>query len=1288
MIINKISDKLNTKLIAQQYLKYIEEGADPSEILVICFNSKSKKNVETQILQTFKENILSDFNIYTFNGLVYNTILNNWCELEDLLKKEDCIISPNLVGLEVSQLLLKQIIKEQVVKGYNSKKSLLHQIFRRYSLIVNNHLSATEIKHKSEILKEAFGEDANNIINLFKSKTLDLRCFDYIRQSQIFSYIYNNTGYFKKIKYLIFEDADEATPLMIDFVKVLSSQLKSHYIILDKMGASRCGYLCADIEAPQKFEKIFNDTIQDYDKKIVDNTLWNNVFNEQKTVIKNINSFNFSKRLEMIDNVIQHIIKLLKNKTKLSDIAIISPIQDSMLKYVLKEGLSNYNIKFLSGNEKLAENPLIKSVLIILKLVLSQSVDEYELRFVLSNCLKIPIKNSQEILENYKKTNELSECDAGLYTEKYNKLCQVVDFLKNSDAKLSKKSLYIYDELVHSVDKNNLKKFSFFIKELQDFEKTFKSNYDKNIEEEIIVQLENTIIAENPYSVIELEEDEIVVATPQKIIDNKINTKYQFWLDISSSEWQRTDSGPLYNAWVFQKNWHKDEYTVEDNIAYTQQKIARFLRKLYLNAKEIFTYSSLFDSQGVENIGGIEEFCVVETEENNKKSDVQPFKIIPRDDQKPVLDYKSGRMAISAVPGAGKTTILLALIVKLLERGIKPENIYVMTYMESASRNFKERIKLLYPTSSKLPNISTIHGLALRIIKENSNYERIGLNPDFEICDDIQRGRIIRYLSKNINKDEVEDFDRALSVLKLSGAKLNYKQNPQMLRLMSLKRGTVDEAKLARFLKFFHLYQKTLISQGLIDYDDILISAVRLLEQNPDVLTYYQNICEYMIEDEAQDSSFIQQKLINLLCAKHNNLIRCGDINQAITTTFTNADVTGFKNFIETSQQVNMNCSQRCCEGVWKLANSLVDVGENLLPNAFYKIYMHPVKDKNPIEPNAIFANIYDKGSDEKRTILKTIKSLFRENTKSTIGILLRNNFQVNAWTKYINDAGLRTITRNECLSQKEIFKVIFSILQLVESPFNNTVVIETYKTLSECGIFKSGMEEFIENYEGCFVSQENDCITEPDLSKFHWDMNYWLSFSELSIDKLALKIGLHYFSGSIEKSNIFLISTLIAKIDNGKFKQTLDRLNDISNKPALSGFKFFAPEDENADSGGKVQIMTLHKSKGDEFDYVFIPELSEKNLSLDITQLKLKKSSNFMENVRGLKTGYKQKSEYEQKEDIIAEDFRLLYVAITRAKRRLYISVSRKDKYFGRMQTIEPSIVFEELLTKYPLNS
>ena len=126
-------------------------------------------------------------------------------------------------------------------------------------------------------------------------------------------------------------------------------------------------------------------------------------------------------------------------------------------------------------------------------------------------------------------------------------------------------------------------------------------------------------------------------------------------------------------------------------------------------------------------------------------------------------------MAISAVPGAGKTSILLALILKLLDKGINPDNIFVMTYMESAARNFRERIKAIRENSTQLPNISTIHGLALRILKENGNFERLGLSSDFDICDDTQRARIVKEASSDLKlkKTELDEFDRAISVLKI-----------------------------------------------------------------------------------------------------------------------------------------------------------------------------------------------------------------------------------------------------------------------------------------------------------------------------------------------------------------------------------------------------------------------------------------------------------------------------------------------------------------------------------------
>lgn len=524
------------------------------------------------------------------------------------------------------------------------------------------------------------------------------------------------------------------------------------------------------------------------------------------------------------------------------------------------------------------------------------------------------------------------------------------------------------------------------------------------------MQIENSIIAENPYSVLEFDRNDLIVSTPQKIIDNHISTKYQIWLDVSSSEWVKSDTGPLYNAWVFQKDWDKKTYTIDDNIKLSRDKNARVLRKLTLCAQNgVYAYSSLFDSNGVENYGAIEDFLVVETT-NDEETEVENsgFKIVPRPDQKPVLEYKSGYMGISAVPGAGKTTILLALIIKLLERGINPERIFVLTYMDSAARNFRERIKNVQKRSSRLPNISTIHGLSLRILKENGNYEKLGLSADFEICDDSQRGRILREIASkmHIESKTAEEFDRAVSIFKIAQGK--FKEQP-------------TDAKLRKFKTFFSLYQDNLKEYNLIDYDDMLTGSVRILKENPDILAHYQEICEYIIEDEAQDSSLIQQELIALLSGKHKNIIRCGDVNQSITSTFSNADVEGFRNFITQNYNVSMDCSQRCSKDVYECANKLVtlSLASKDSEKSFFKMLMHPVEGRNPKSVNGVQSLIFDSTIEEKNYILKVIKNTLSKNPDYTVGILLRYNYQVAAWQDLIENSGLKAITRNQCLEQK-----------------------------------------------------------------------------------------------------------------------------------------------------------------------------------------------------------------------------------------------------------------------------
>ena len=1265
-----------TDFLIEKYVKLLNSGVSASKILVLVQNSTLKQNFINAVLERLEIDSFEKLRVHSFFSLVYNSVSDNWAVLENVNPdKNRSVILPNLVGLEVSQFILKNIIKDVKFRGYNSRKSLLHQIFRRYSLIVQNNLSKDEVEERAKILKEPFKEDIDLTLKLFLQKTLKLRSFDYLRQCLVFNYIYKNTDYFKDIEYLILDDGDEITPVCFDFIEHLAPQLKEWYICYDFKGSSRVGYLSADKPAVWEFERLFKEKTVELEpqgklystaEKIFDNVLY-----DKGNILTDFSLQSPSKRSGMIDLAVREIKSLLDSGVPPCEIALITPCVDEMLRFTLAEKLKSVNLKPLSGSEKLIQNRLVLSVLNILKLNTALVLSEFNLRPVFNDFLNIPLKYCGKILQVFEEEKRLIDFEFPNpeHTEKYRAF---LEFINGQDCKkLSQQAFEVFDKFafLSACTREEIGKFNFFLKELKDFEDVFADEIAGH-EAEILLQIENSIISENPYSTLEVGENDLILATPQKIIDNQIRTKYQFWLDVSSQEWVKSDIGPLYNAWVYQKGWEKETFTVEDNLQLSRDKTARILRKLTLLAGErVSAYSSLFDGNGLENFGGIEDYIKVAHTESTKSGG---FRITPREDQKPVLDYRSGRMAISAVPGAGKTTILLALIVKLLEAKVPAENIFVMTYMESAARNFRDRIKNIFPDSAQLPNISTIHGLALRILKENNNFERLGLSGDFEICDDTVRGRLIRQIAAKtgVAEDELADFDRAVSIFKFLQV-----ENPQS-----------TDAKINKFLRFFAVYRQALLSRNLIDYDDILLYSVQLLERFEDVREYYQNICHFIIEDEAQDSSSLQQRLINLLSAKHGNLIRCGDINQAITTTFSNADVEGFWRFIEESRNVSMDCSQRCTKDVWTLANNLISwsEGKEFLKGSFYPMFMRPVEGRNPVSKNAVEAKVFPAPKEEKDFIVKEIRDIIKHDPKATIGILLRSNYQVNLWASHIESCGLKTITRTECLAQKLIFRVIFALLKVVLTPFDNETCANAYEILSELGTFKLKNTNYIREAKIPFVQFNPDEITDVEFSRFYWEILYWISQTSLTPEELAMKIGLYYFNTEIEKSNVYLIATLVKRLSlntQGGLKGIVAQLEELSRKNRVSGFNFFSQEDEN-DKGffeGKIQIMTMHKSKGDEFDYVFIPELTERNLTFEVSELKLKPSDNFNENLRRLSPAYRPKSQKDMMKQILTENLKLLYVAITRARKHLYISTYEKQRPNDKYTKV--NIIFRELL-------
>ena len=149
-----------TDMLIEKYAKLLNAGIPASKILVLVQNSQLKNKFVESTLNLLKIPAVEKLEVHSFFSLVYNSIIDNWAVLENINPYPGAEILPNLAGLEVSQFILKDIIKEVKFKGYNSKKSLLHQLFRRYSLIVQNNLSDDEVEWRSRILGESFADDA------------------------------------------------------------------------------------------------------------------------------------------------------------------------------------------------------------------------------------------------------------------------------------------------------------------------------------------------------------------------------------------------------------------------------------------------------------------------------------------------------------------------------------------------------------------------------------------------------------------------------------------------------------------------------------------------------------------------------------------------------------------------------------------------------------------------------------------------------------------------------------------------------------------------------------------------------------------------------------------------------------------------------------------------------------------------------------------------------------------------------------------------------------------------
>ena len=1331
--------------LVEKFIELVESGILTSEILVITLNSY-KKNVFSEKIRAkladLQINGIGELPVYTFNGIVYNSIKANWSLVEELIpenrgKRE---IIPNLCGLEVSELFIKSCIKkinkreklEDSLRDYKSHKSLKHQILRRHSLIANNFLDQDEIIDRSEILEEPMGKIAQEVLEELRKSANNYRCFDQYKQISTFFFLVDSGKIdFGRIKYLLVDDFDETTYSAQYFINKLIPKVKEFFIAVDTEGSSRRGYLCAN---PCGYEEIKSSNPSEIVNLTSEKTSYNDaqelshsIINDKTPYLSNIHLLeNSIRHVEMLEQVFAKI-KVLINNEKYSpdDIVLVVPSMDGTLKHALKEFFERENIdhQFLTGSKKIFDDPLVFGTLIILQLINEEwrfKPKTFEIRSLLTGMLRISTIFCEEILEEYEKTGKFDE-NIKLASEesanKFKALIKVINDLKEEKTALSMQVEKIFSELIlpNISENQNLEDFNRMVESLLGFEKLVRSRSVNMGNDEFsllkthssqnkvfsdkdwLILMKDTVVTDNPSSAPEIKGNCVKIATPQKVIDLEIESQIQIWLDVSSRQWMKDDTGPLYNAWVFNKNWQLPKYTPQIHKKLMLEKTAHVLRKLVLLCDDkIFCYASQLDVSGGENDGGIESFI----SEVKEKTEIK-FEFTPRKDQAAVLEYKSGKMAISAVPGAGKTKILEALIIKLIQDGINPEEILVLTYMDSAARNIRERIKTSCPDLVKFPHISTIHGLGLSIIKQGDNHTKIGLDSDFDICDDTLKFKIMQEIYNKLIKDNDYQFNSFNYDYPnaISQAKFLEISSESLGKYLSNKNAELYQ-ELFCFYPVYVEYQRILQERSMIDFDDLLIYSVELLNHHPEIKKHFQEKFKYIIEDEAQDSSSVQQKLFELLSENNGNLIRCGDPNQAITSSFSNSDVTGFKEFIKTTNNlVEMNHSQRCANEVFELANSLVDWAERqeLLKDAFIPLKIHAVEGKNPETKDCLSFKIYETNEEEKAKILKEIEKLRKSSFNFTIGVLLRTNSSVIEWAQFFEANNIPFICYSESVAQKKVFRFIKAYLEVLNNPWNNKLVKALYEEFVKSNILQYEFDaaHFLEKAGSPFICFEKEDLPTETLGKFQDEVLKWLDKSILPPEEIIAELGASYLDSVIDKSNARIISLLVSRFrrydtDNEENKtvnlpEILNYLSDLGGKKSLSGVKFFNEIEKDDDKYEFVQIMTAHKAKGLEFDAVFMPEMQEVKFSYPVTPevVDIGKSGHLINQIRQIKKLHKDidKIKLEQ----IHEHLRLIYVGITRARHYLYMSGNEKAKNsWNKTREYKPSRILEWFIGHY----
>ena len=623
------------------------------------------------------------------------------------------------------------------------------------------------------------------------------------------------------------------------------------------------------------------------------------------------------------------------------------------------------------------------------------------------------------------------------------------------------------------------------------------------------------------------------------------------------------------------------------------------------------------------------------------------------DKQQEAVEYMAGPLLILAGAGSGKTRVLTYKIAYLLEKEIvKPWQILAITFTNKAAKEMKERIEALVGQVSNDMWLGTFHSVCVRILKRE--IELLGYTRDFNIFDEIDKEKVIKEVMKKLNIDE-KVYPVGLIKSEISKAKEAMKDE------VAYQKDAMGDFRKEEIAKVYNMYQETLKKNNSIDFDDIIMLTVQLFLENPDRLLYYQNKFNYILVDEYQDTNKSQFLLISMLSSATGNICVVGDESQSIYG-FRGADISNILNFEQefpNAKIVKLEENYRSTKNILNAANEVIKNNKSKIDKQLWT----QNEEGDKIEYKTL-NNEYE----EVEYVVDEIDDICRKEHEnySNFAVLFRTNAQARVLEEVFMKAGTpyKLIGGIKFYARKEI-KDIISYLKLIQNTNDNIalkrIINEPKRGIGNTALDKldalsseSGMSifEFIQDRNNLisfrsagnimeFRDMINDLIKEKDkikvselIKKTLKDSGYedmlnseGTKETEIRFDNLMEFIGV-----AIEFENENAENSL------GDFLDSIALVSDVDNL------------DESTDA---VTLMTMHSAKGLEFDNVFLVGMEE-----------------------GLFPSKRSIEEDAQTE----EERRLCYVAITRAKKHLFITNTKKRTLYGSTTYSTPSRFIDEI--------